>query len=104
MATMTKQLLTRLLMALALLSICLVMAAIGLHILNSRKYDAEKILASFSATAGDEMALDKLTQRLVAVVDETLQPAQVSAWLTPVLSMPRTDWKMAQQIEQGEMV
>jgi hypothetical protein len=46
-----------------------------------RKYDAAKTLASFSATVRDETDLDKLTERLVQVVDETMQPESVSLWL-----------------------
>jgi hypothetical protein len=46
-----------------------------------RKYDAAKVLAEFAATARDETDLDKLTARLVDVVQETMQPAHVSLWL-----------------------
>ncbi len=46
-----------------------------------RKYDAAKVLAEFAATARDEVELDKLTARLVEVVDETMQPESVSVWL-----------------------
>ncbi len=46
-----------------------------------RKYDAAKVLAEFAATARDETDLDKLTARLVEVVQETMQPTQVSLWL-----------------------
>jgi hypothetical protein len=46
-----------------------------------RKYDAAKTLAAFSAAVRDETDLDKLTDRLVDVVQETMQPAQVSLWL-----------------------
>jgi hypothetical protein len=46
-----------------------------------RKYDAAKTLAAFSDTVRDEVDLDKLTGRLVEVVDETMQPAHVSLWL-----------------------
>ena len=46
-----------------------------------RKYDAQKVLAEFGATARDEVELDKLTARLVEVVDETMQPESVSLWL-----------------------
>jgi hypothetical protein len=45
------------------------------------KYDAAKILAAFSATVRDETNLDRLTDQLVAVVEETMQPAHVSLWL-----------------------
>jgi hypothetical protein len=50
---------------------------------NRRKYDAEKILTAFSATLRDEVELDKLTGRLVTVVEETMQPAQVLLCLWP---------------------
>jgi hypothetical protein len=46
-----------------------------------RKYDAARTLAAFSDHARDEVELDKLTGRLVEVVDETMQPAHVSLWL-----------------------
>ncbi len=46
-----------------------------------RKYDAVRILAAFSANLRDEVEMDRLTNDLVGVVDETLQPAHVSLWL-----------------------
>jgi len=46
-----------------------------------RKYDAARILTAFSATARDEVDLNKLSERLVAAVEETMQPAHVSLWL-----------------------
>ena len=45
------------------------------------KYDAAKIIANFSSTLRDEVDLDTLTEDLVAVVQETMQPAHVSLWL-----------------------
>jgi hypothetical protein len=47
------------------------------------KYDAESILASFSDTLRSQVDLPALSQRLVDVVQETMQPEQVSLWLRP---------------------
>jgi hypothetical protein len=46
-----------------------------------RKYDAARILAAFGTSARDDVDLDDLTQRLLGVVDETMQPDRVSLWL-----------------------
>lgn len=48
---------------------------------NRRKYDAQKVLEQFAATARDETDLGKLTGRLVEVVNETVQPSSASVWL-----------------------
>ncbi len=46
-----------------------------------KRYDAQKALAEFAATAREEVELDRLSQSLIRVVNETLQPERVSLWL-----------------------
>jgi len=48
-----------------------------------RKYDAARTLAAFSATLRHEVDLASLSEHLVAVVQETMQPTSVSLWLRP---------------------
>jgi hypothetical protein len=48
-----------------------------------RKYDARKTLEAFSAKLRDETDLDALSDDLVGVVKETMQPSRISLWQRP---------------------
>ncbi|MES0359818.1 MAG: hypothetical protein ABUK20_02800 [Anaerolineales bacterium] len=48
-----------------------------------KKYDAEKIMASFGAGLREEVDLEDLQNQILIVVQETLQPEQVSLCLKP---------------------
>lgn len=46
-----------------------------------QKYDASRIIEQFSANLRSEIDLGELSERLVMVVHDTMQPAHVSLWL-----------------------
>jgi hypothetical protein len=48
-----------------------------------KKYDARKTLESFSAKLREKTDLDALSDDLIGVVRETMQPAHASLWLRP---------------------
>lgn len=45
------------------------------------KYDTAQILTAFGVTARDEVDLNRLTDELVTVVEQTMQPTHVNLWL-----------------------
>jgi hypothetical protein len=48
-----------------------------------RKYDAAKVLEAFSVALRSEVDLSQLSELLLSVVEETMQPTSVSLWLRP---------------------
>jgi hypothetical protein len=50
---------------------------------NRRKYNAAKTIEAFSSRLREQIDLDTLTSELLAVVDQTTEPAQASLWLRP---------------------
>jgi hypothetical protein len=50
---------------------------------NRRRYNAAKTIQAFSTRLRGQIDLDTLTTELLAVVDQTTEPAQVSLWLRP---------------------
>jgi len=68
---------------------------------NRRKYNAAKTIEAFSTRLRDQIDLDTLSTELLAVVDQTMEPTQVSLWLrpstqgssgTPRSQAPPTSW------------
>jgi hypothetical protein len=50
---------------------------------NRRRYDTARTVAAFSSRLRQEIDLDTLTAEVLSVVDQTMQPTQVSLWLRP---------------------
>jgi hypothetical protein len=50
---------------------------------NRRKYNAAQTIQAFSTRLREQVDLDTLSTELLAVVDQTMEPTQVSLWLRP---------------------
>ena len=48
---------------------------------NRRRYDAARTIEAFSAQLRNEVDLDSLSQHLLGVVQETMEPSRLSLWL-----------------------
>ena len=58
-------------------------------------YDAVKTVEAFSAALRNEVDLKQLSEHLITVVQETMQPAHISLWLLPANpdSTQQTAWR-----------
>jgi hypothetical protein len=50
---------------------------------NQRRYDAARAIETFRARLRQQVDLDTLTAELLNLVDQTMEPVQVSPWLRP---------------------
>jgi hypothetical protein len=50
---------------------------------NRRRYDAARTIAAFSGRLREQVDLATLTDELLAVADQTMQPTRASLWLRP---------------------
>ncbi len=67
-----------------------------------RKYDASKTLADFSATLRHEVDLNQLSEQLVAVVQETMQPTHISLWVRTPVQFRGRNTRALPRIEEEE--
>ncbi len=56
-----------------------------------KKYDARRTLEEYSASLRNETELETLSGKLVGVVNQTVQPAQVSVWVRPPEAAQKSD-------------
>jgi hypothetical protein len=65
-----------------------------------RKYDAVRTLEAFSADLRNEVDLNTLTERLIAVVQETMQPTHLSLWLRNPEASDRRNTRLLPPIDE----
>jgi hypothetical protein len=68
------------------------------------KYDATRILAAFSATLRNDVDLSQLSEQLVAVVQETMQPAHITLWLRHAEPSQGRNTQLLPRIDEGESI
>jgi hypothetical protein len=64
-----------------------------------RKYDTARTLTAFSATLRNEVDLDHLSEQLVEIVHETMQPTHVSLWLCSPEQDPQQTTRLLPRID-----
>src|SRR6266536_25269 len=71
-----------------------------------RKYDAAKVMAAFGTTLRNEVDVDTLREQLLAIVQETMQPAHVSLWIRPAQQDAKheTAWTGNPPLQMGTKV
>jgi hypothetical protein len=65
-----------------------------------RKYDAQKMLAAFSDTLCQQVDLLQLSEQVLALVQETLQPEQVWLWLRESQGQPQNPAPVLEPVGQ----
>ena len=56
---------------------------------NRRRHDAARTVEAFSVRLREHVDLTTLSAELLGVVDQTMQPTQVSLWLRPATTGPK---------------
>jgi len=65
-----------------------------------RKYDTARTLAAFSATLRNEVDLKQVSEQLMAVVQETMQPTHISLWLRNPETSDRRNTRLLPPIDE----
>jgi hypothetical protein len=66
-----------------------------------RKYDVQQTLAAFSSTLRGAVDLDQVREQLLAVVQETMQPASLSLWTRPVKRQKASGGTSRESLSRG---